>query len=58
MIRKYNLSQFPNAKRDVFISKDTLDKPGPGDYNPAKLQNSAKGAIRYKPVGVVNLKED
>ena len=35
LIRKHNISQFPNERREVFECKE-YDEPGPGAYNPEK----------------------
>lgn len=57
LLRKHNLSQFPNTRREVFEPKE-LDEPGPGAYDPVLPKNSSKGNIGYKKVEVINLKSE
>lgn len=56
LLRKHNLSQFANSRREVFEPKE-VENPGPGAYEPTLPKSNSKGNIGYNKVEVVNLKE-
>lgn len=55
LLRKHNISQFANSRRELFEPKG-VEEPGPGAYEPALPKSSSKGNIGYNKVEVVNLK--